>query len=330
MTTRQRRLHAQGERRGVSPPAAAPPPGSRRAALAQPLTAPRVRCAAARPADPDIPAAPGIQERRLPMITQTIHHAYNDVVASHYDLDPQTVIGPSLDRAVHQLRKQRLVGDGAGRLKVLDLGMGTGLFLAKLRALGGEQVEPFGLDLAEDARRKIPDLLAAVGDAANLDTLFPGHTFDCISTHFITGFVPMTVLAPKIWDRLEEGGCWSLVGGTKGAYPALQAKADSKFLRWLAGAGSRTIEDEFINPADLGAVIATLEAHGFEVCEGETFEPALDFRHFDDFMDYAYRGGWLTPAIEAVGLHKAGPFKRWAINRLLFPLRDHHSIAIAL
>ena len=44
------------------------------------------------------------------MITQTIHHAYNDVVASHYDLDPQTVIGPSLDAAVRQIQKQRLVG----------------------------------------------------------------------------------------------------------------------------------------------------------------------------------------------------------------------------
>jgi SAM-dependent methyltransferase len=268
------------------------------------------------------------------MITQTIHHAYNDVVASHYDLDPQTVIGPSLDAAVRQLRKQRLVGDGAEPLKVLDLGMGTGLFLARLKALGGDQVQPFGLDLAENmvenARRKVSDLVAEVGDAANLDAHFPGQSFDCISTHFITGFVPMSVLAPRIWDRLEEGGCWSLVGGTKGAYPALQAKANSKFLRWLAGAGSRKIEDAFINPADTGEVVRTLEAQGFEACEQETFEPPLNFRNFDDFMDYAYRGGWLTPAIETIGLHKAGFLKRWAINRLIFPLQDHHSIAIVL
>jgi SAM-dependent methyltransferase len=271
------------------------------------------------------------------MMTQTIlHHAYNDVVAAHYDLDPQTVIGPSLDRAVNQLRKQGLAGDGAGRLRVLDLGMGTGMFLAKLKAVGREQVEPFGLDLAENmlenARRKIPDLIAEVGNAADLDAHFPGQTFDCISTHFITGFVHMNVLAPRIWARLEEGGYWSLAGGTKGAYPALRAKANSKFLRWLSGAGSRKgkVEDEFINPTDLGDVVRTLGAHGFEVCEGETFEPPLDFRNFNDFMDYGYQGGWLTPAIEAVGLHKAGFLKRWLMNRLVFPLKDHHSIAIAL
>ncbi len=268
------------------------------------------------------------------MSTQTIHHAYNDVVASHYDLDPQGVINRALDRAVAQLRKRGLIGDDARPLKVLDLGMGTGLFLAKLKALGGDRVQPFGLDLAENmvesARRKLPDLTAEVGDAARLDAHFPGQSFDCVSTDFVTGFVSMTVLAPKIWDRLEEGGYWSLVGGTKAGYPALRAKTDSKWLRRLAGAGSRSIDDEFINPADLAEVGRTFTAHGFELCEGETFEPELDFPNFEVFMEYAYQGGWLTPVIEAVGLHKAGFLKRWALNRLVFPLKDRHSIVIAL
>ena len=42
------------------------------------------------------------------MSTATIHRAYNDVVASHYDLDPQGVIGRSLDLAVRQLQSQDL------------------------------------------------------------------------------------------------------------------------------------------------------------------------------------------------------------------------------
>lgn len=268
------------------------------------------------------------------MSTQAIQRAYNDVVALHYDLDPQGAIGQSLDRAVQQLWKHRPLGPGAERLKVLDLGMGTGNFLAKLKALGGEQVQPFGLELAENmlesARRKLPDLVAEVGDAANLDAHFPGQSFDCISTHFVTGFVPLGVLAPKIWGRLEEGGYWSFVGGTKAGYPALQAKANSKVIRWLAGAGHRTIEDAFINPADLDEVVRVLEAQGLVVCEGETFEPALAFRDFDHFMDYAYRGGWLTPALEAMGLDKAGLLRRWAINWLVFPFEDHHNIAITL
>jgi SAM-dependent methyltransferase len=241
------------------------------------------------------------------MSTETIQRAYNDVVANHYDLDPQGVTGNSQERAIRQLQNQFLFGPGGDPVRVLDLGMGTGLFHCRLKALGGDQIVPFGLDLApnmlENARRKLPDLVAEVDDAANLDAHFPGQTFDCISTHFVTGFVPMRVLAPKIWDRLEEGGFWSLVGGTKAAYPVLQRKADS---------------------------CKTLEANGFEICEAETFEPALAFKDFDEFMEYAYTGGWLTPIIESVGLQKSSDFTRWLLNRFIFPFTDHHSITIVL
>ncbi len=107
-------------------------------------------------------------------------------------------------------------------LYVLDIGMGTGLFLGKLVDVAGDQIVPFGLDLAENmvenARKRVPNLTAVVGDATALDAYFPGQQFDCICTHFVTGYVPMRVLAPKIANRLRPGGYWSLVGGTKAAY----------------------------------------------------------------------------------------------------------------
>jgi SAM-dependent methyltransferase len=262
-----------------------------------------------------------------------LQRQYNEVVASHYDLDPQAVIGRSLDRAVKQLRNQELVGNGAEPLKVLDVGMGTGLFLAKLKALGGDQIQPFGLDLAEKmvaiARRRVPDLVAAVDDASHLDDCFPGQAFDVVCTHFMTGFVPIRVLVPKIWNRLKENGYWSLVGGTKAGFPVLQAKADTRLVRWLCGAGSRKLEDVLINPADQDEVVRTLQGNGFAVSEAETFQPELDFPNFDAFMEFAYRGGWFTPLVEALGIHRAGTMTRWLLNRF-FPIKDHHSIVIVL
>ena len=87
--------------------------------------------------------------------------------------------------------------------------MGTGLFLGKLKDLAGDQIDPFGLDLAENmveiARKRIPGLVAMVGDATKLDDYFPGEQFDCICTHFVTGYVSMSVLAPKIFSRLRAG-----------------------------------------------------------------------------------------------------------------------------
>jgi SAM-dependent methyltransferase len=268
------------------------------------------------------------------MSLETVYHAYNDVVAALYDLDPQDVTGDSLDRAVDQLRGQHVFDGSNPPFRVLDLGMGTGLFLSKLKALGGHRIVPFGLDLAEnmivEARRKIPDLVAEVDDAANEEVHFLGQSFDCVSTHFITGFVPMQQLAPKIWNRLADGGFWSFVGGTKEGFPGLRAKANSKVVRWLFGAGAKTIDDVLINPADECDVVRTLEANGFKVCEAQTFEPALQFRDFNEFLEFGYTGGWFTPIIETVGLHKAGAITRWMLNQFVFPIVDHHSIAIVL
>jgi ubiquinone/menaquinone biosynthesis C-methylase UbiE len=267
------------------------------------------------------------------MSTTSIRHAYNDVVATHYDLDPQGLIGKSLDRGISQMKQEGLL-DSDRELHVLDVGMGTGLFLGKLKAVAGDRVVPYGIDLAENmldvARQRIPGLNAVTGDASDLEGYFPGQQFDCICTHFVTGFVGMRVLAPQIARRLKPGGYWSLIGGTKAAYKALQAKGDSRLLRWLSGAGSRRMDDTVLNPADLREVTETMAAHGLEVRQGETFEPALNFDNFDAFMEFGYRGGWLTPLIESMGLNEASRAKRWLINRLIFPVKDSHNIVIAL
>ena len=50
------------------------------------------------------------------MSTQTIQRQYNEVVASHYDLDPQEVIGRSLTLALDQLRGEHLLDESVERL----------------------------------------------------------------------------------------------------------------------------------------------------------------------------------------------------------------------
>jgi SAM-dependent methyltransferase len=268
------------------------------------------------------------------MKTQAIQRQYDEVISAHYDLDPQCVIGSSLNRAAEQIRKRRLLEGEEKRLRVLDVGVGTGVFLEKLKALGGRGIQPFGIDLSarmiDIARRRITDLIAAVDDAANLDAHFGDQKFGLICTHFITGFVPMSLLAPKIWSRLEEGGYWSLVGGTKAGFPALQAKANAKPLKWLFRGKTLRLDDMVFNPADRAEVVETLESNGFVVREAETFEPPLFFKKFKDFMDFAYRGGWLTPILEMLGLHKANAMTRLMLNLFFFPVHDHHNIEIVL
>lgn len=266
------------------------------------------------------------------MNTQTIQRQYDEVVAEHYDFDPQGVTGAALDRAMAQLRAWAPEADDP--LRVLDLGIGTGLFLGRVAAAFGDRVAPFGLDVSEKmidrARGRVPGLTAAVDSAAHLDAHFPGQSFDLVCTHFVTGFVPMKVLAPLIHSRLDDGGCWSFVGGTMAGFPALQKKADAKLVRWLGGTSAASADEVVCNPSGRDEVVRTLEENGFAVRACEVFEPKVEFADFDRFMEFAYRGGWLTPFVEAAGLHKAGRLTRWLLNRLVFPMSDTHDVVIAL
>ena len=90
------------------------------------------------------------------------------------------------------------------------------------------------------------------------------------------------------------------------------------------------MDDTVLNPADEREVAEVMGAQGLDVIRTETFQPPLSFENFDAFMEFGYRGGWLTPLIESIGLHRAGPVKRWALNRLVFPVQDSHNIVVVL
>lgn len=268
------------------------------------------------------------------MSSSVIQRQYDEVIAEYYDADPLSLINDALDRALKHLGRAIPLDLPKPPLAVLDLGIGTGLFIEKLQAAAGREIRPYGLDISERmieiARRRIPDLQAEVEDALHLDRAFRGEQFDLICTHFITGFVPIADLAPRICARLKPGGCWSFVGATSAAYPRLRHRAQSMLLRLMFAKGRRLDLSGLITPADAAAVVRVFSENELETCSVETFEPQLEFTNFDDFMNFAYRGGWLTPFIEDLGLHKAAPPLRRLLNTFVFPISDHHKIAIGL
>ncbi len=149
----------------------------------------------------------------------------------------------------------------------------------------------------------------------------------------MTGFVPMRELAPKIWDLLEEGGYWSLIGQTMARYPTLRRLEDSmanKFIRLVSSTPKLDTSNLVCNPEGRGEVLEIFQANDFEVCQIETFEPKVVFANLDDFLDFGYHNGWLTPFIEKLGIHQASKMLTLLINILLFPVQDNLSIEIAL
>ncbi|MGC3967868.1 MAG: class I SAM-dependent methyltransferase [Pirellulales bacterium] len=107
------------------------------------------------------------------MSTAAIQRQYDEVIAANYDLDAQALTNRMLDLALEHVICVPLLAADAPPLKALDLGMGTGLFLEKLRNAATREIRPFGLDLSprmvDFAKRRIPDLQAVIDDAAEID-----------------------------------------------------------------------------------------------------------------------------------------------------------------
>jgi SAM-dependent methyltransferase len=267
------------------------------------------------------------------VLQRQIQRQYDDVIAGQYDRDPQSTTGNSLDRAIDQLSAEGLLSEVLPAMRVLDIGMGTGMFLEKLRRKSPRAIEPFGIDVSRQmltiATAKLPDLTAMVDDGINLNQHFRQESFDLIATHFVTGFVPITRIAPQIHEKLVPGGIWSFVGGTTAGYPVLQRRAAHPLLKLFFGHGSLSLQDQ-ICPADEQDIARAMLSNGFELLTLDTYEPELRFPNFDSFMEYAYHGGWLTPFIEQIGLHKAKKWQQAILNQLVFPVVDHHRIAFAV
>ncbi len=267
------------------------------------------------------------------MMNTDIQRQYDEIIAPHYDLDPLQVTTNALGMALGHLAAAELERTSSGPLDVFDVGIGTGVFCERLRSASRLPIRPHGLDISERmlevAKTRIPDLRVARDDAANLGRHFPDCQFDLICTHFITGFVPISVLAPEVHRRLKPGGYWSFVGGTSQGFPELRRVARSPLIRRLHG-GRELDLGNLKTPFDQSAVESVMREHSFRVQSAETFAPRLDFADFDAFMAFAWRGAWLTPFIEQLRLHQAGKALRTFFNLWVFPISDSHRIVVAL
>ena len=265
--------------------------------------------------------------------TAAVRRQYDTIIADHYDDDPQGVTVASLQCGLGQIVGEDLLGFALPPMRALDLGMGTGLFLEMLAAAAERDVRLFGVDLSsgmvERAARRLPGLRAEVADAADVADHFPGESFELICTHFVTGFVPLAHLAPRIFERLEPGGYWTFIGGTSAGYPELRRRARHPLVRAITGGKTPDLAG-LLTPAGVSAVEAELIQQGLEIVAAETFSPELLFGRFEAFMKFAYHGGWLTPFLEDLGLERLGPFPRWLLNTAVFPIDDHHHIAVVL
>ncbi|TDD54166.1 class I SAM-dependent methyltransferase [Kribbella antibiotica] len=156
------------------------------------------------------------------------------------------------------------LGDGS---RVLDVGCGAGVPVAKVLADGGHEVT--GVDISgvqvKRAQERVPHATFVQGDATKLE--FPAESFDAVLTFYSLIHIPLDEqerLLQKIATWLRPGGVFvATVGATAwtgaeegwlgGDVPMWWSSADTDTTRgWIEAAGLVVERAEFVPEGDSG------------------------------------------------------------------------------
>jgi ubiquinone/menaquinone biosynthesis C-methylase UbiE len=184
-----------------------------------------------------------------------VRHGY-DRVSHAYRSDTQTDPGPFYAKWI-----ARLVADAGPRPRMLDLGCGCGMPVAKALAAHGSVT---GVDISpvqiERARRAVPQAQFLCADMSNLQ--FQDRSFDAVLSFYALIHVPLDEqpgLLRQIANWLKPGGVFvATLGsgfwtgteqdwlGVAGAQMYWSHADPQTYRSWLAAAGMTVVEDEYV------------------------------------------------------------------------------------
>lgn len=235
------------------------------------------------PAEPAGPAGPtdsagpeGAAKPKSPANPKELVRYGYDQLAARYDeaFGSPTKYGPWLAALLDKLAvaSRGHAGQPPGHARVLDLGCGGGVPVARVLAAAGHHVT--GVDISETqvqrARAHVPSADFLRADATELD--FPAASFDAVVTLYALIHMPLDeqpALLRRIADWLRPGGHLLATTGTTAhtgtdpnwlgsGTPMWWSHTDAATYRnWLSEAGLTVDQEEFVPEGNHGHTLFT-------------------------------------------------------------------------
>lgn len=265
--------------------------------------------------------------------------AIYNTVASHYDkADHFGGISLSHKCAIQQLIDNIKVENN---FKILDLGVGDGAFLAKLKKIA-PTAEFTGIDLSREMLKQAKNLLdftAIEGSAANATHYLPMHSQDLVMAHFINAYIPTDILFKEAQMLTKANGHFSIISTTYESFPTSQ-----KYLADFIAKGTiySKIVGHYYKEVIKKTPVATskddllkfVKQHNFSVIEHERIKINLSFKDINELITFGIEGAWFLNVL-SIPTMLPKKFLLHRIKRLfekifVFPYNDTHIIDVVL
>lgn len=265
-----------------------------------------------------------------------------DNIAQNYNLgDRFGSFNQSHACALEQIKDAKL-GEHRQHFKILDLGVGDGVFLSKIKQII-PQAELTGIDLSKEMLKKAKEILDfhdILGNSMEADKLLPLHQQDLVIAHFINAYMPMQTLLQQAKWMSKANGYFSYITTTYESFPNAQQQlakfvAKDSFLSSIVGHYYKKIVQQTPVASGQEEIIQQLHHFNFDIISHQRIHLKIRFENIEEMIEFGNEGSWFLNVLSAAPFNLGKKFLLERIphffNKIFtFPFEDEHIIDIFL
>ncbi len=265
--------------------------------------------------------------------------AMYNTIASEYDTaDCFGSISESHKSAIEQINRVNI--GYKSQYKVLDMGVGDGAFLRKLKQHMPE-ADYTGIDVSSEMLKRATEdmsLTTIETSAAQATRYLPPHSQDLILAHFINAYIPTAVLCEQAQTLARANGYFSMITTTYESFPIAQKHladfiSKGSILSNIVGHYYKAVVKNTPVAANEDDLLYTLKQHQFQVLEHRRLHIPITLNNIDELALFGINGSWFINTLSIPMLPRNFLLQR--IKRMLekiftFPYQDTHVIDVIL
>lgn len=263
---------------------------------------------------------------------------YNEIAGRYAMANRFSSIDDSHRCAVNQIIQNHL-GNTPG-YKVLDLGVGNGAFLQKLKP-HMPLAEFTGIDISKEmlmhAEETLP-LKTIECSATHASQHLPLHSQDLVLAHFINAYIPIHALFSQADLLTSPEGHFSLITTTYDSFPVAQQQlaefiAQDSFVSSIVGHYYKAIVRSSTVATNEEELIQSFDKHQFHIVDHQRLHIPISLNNVDELALFGIEGTWFLNSLSIRMLPKNFLIQRLKrlFNRIFtFPYQDTHIIDVIL
>lgn len=263
---------------------------------------------------------------------------YNGIAGQHVMANRFGSISESHRCAIAQIQQAHL--GQKPHYKVLDLSVGNGSFLEKLRQ-HMPLAEFTGIDISKDMLKRACETLPLTTietSATEASRHLPLHSQDLVLAHFINAYVPINTLFNQAKLLTRPSGHFSIITTTYDSFPIAQQQlanfiSKESLLSRIVGHYYKGIVKNTTVAASEEELLHAFTHHQFQVVEHQRLHIPITFNTIDELAQFGIEGTWFLNSLSIRMLPKnflLERLKRLFSKIFTFPYQDTHIIDVVL